>query len=415
METPPPSSDSKPKAIIVGNVNISPMPPKVATQYTPPSIEPTLNRLDMNERPERERDSTVFDSYVGRLKIATIVFVASMFVGWRLEHWDNVYYGQPRSHQARFGLFELFDMVVNFFTNGVEFNRYDDYFLDLIGSGTVFVFSLRDLMFVFLTAAFVVCWLKRDQPSDFYEKIGTFLTGYFCLIAVGLIWTRLGHGGLNVEFYTEYIVEDYGVDVFLSPGFWLAGLSGVLIHPKWIPISENLMLGKKPAPDNEDSALHGLLRTRTDSTAKTSTSPDILVMFLYYLPPLYLCMVALDVSNGGNDDAFFMGIMAPIIGFLVGLFHMRWEFFNGFLLQLGFSFPVAFVLCVAGAVGLFGDISDFGEALLITLLAALILPFKYHRNSSHGRALGAIYGATLGVCLMLFGLMLGVISRYGFF
>ena len=391
------------------------MPPKVATQYTPPSIEPTLNRLDRNERPERELDSTVFDSYVGRLKIATIVFVASMFVGWRLEHWDNVYYGQPRSHQARFGLFELFDMVVNFFTNGVEFNRYDDYFLDLIGSGTVFVFSLRDLMFVFLTAAFVVCWLKRDQPSDFYEKIGTFLTGYFCLIAVGLIWTRLGHGGLNVEFYTEYIVEDYGADVFLSPGFWLAGLSGVLIHPKWIPISENLMLGKKPAPDNEDSALHGLLRTRTDSTAKTSTSPDIFVMFLYYLPPLYLCMVALDVSNGGNDDAFFMGIMAPIIGFLIGLFMYRTEFLKGFLTNLGFCIPVALAFWLGGYIGVFGDVDSLGEILLFVILPALYLPWRRHTNQEHRWALGAVYAAPLGTMGILFGLMIGVIMRYGLF
>ena len=391
METPPPSSDSKPKAIIIGNVNISPMHPQELTQYTLPSIEPTLNRLDRNQRPRRERDSTVFNSHVVRLRLAILVFVASMFFEWRLDFWNFFTYGYAQE------IFEESDTTLATF----------------IGLQAVILFILRDLPIVLLPISFVYCLAKKEHSAQFYEKLSLSIVVYFCLITLGLIHTRLNFGDAQIDVYLN-VAEEKG-SIFAAPGYWLAGLSSVLIHPKWIPISENLMLWKKPAPDNEDSALHGLVRTRTDSTAKTSTSPDIFVMFLYYLPPLYLCMVALDVSNGGNDNAFFMGIMAPIIGFLVGLFHLRWEFFNGFLLQLGFSFPVAFLLCVAGAVGLFGDISDFGEALLITLLAALILPFKYHRNSSHGRALGAIYGATLGVCLMLFGLILGVISRYGFF
>jgi len=170
---------------------------------------------------------------------------------------------------------------------------------------------------------------------------------------------------------------------------------------------------------NEHSALHGLVRTRTDSTIKTSTSPGLFVMFLYYLPSLYLCMAIFVFPYTVNEEAVLLGIMAPIIGFIVGLFHLRWEFFKGFLLQIGLCFPVAVLWCVAGAAGLFGDFSaagllgDFGEALLITLLATLILPFNYHTKSLHGRALGALYGAPLGVCLLLFGLLIGVISRYG--
>ena len=177
---------------------------------------------------------------------------------------------------------------------------------------------------------------------------------------------------------------------------------------------------------NEHSDLHGLVRTRTDSTIKTSTSPDLFVMFLYYLPSLYLCMAIFVVPDlMGEEGAFFVGIMAPIIGFIVGLFHLRWEFFKGFLLQIGLSFPVAVLWCVAGAAGLFGNSSaadllvddylygNFSMALLASLLATLILPINYHTKSLHGRALGALYGAPLGVCLLLFGLLIGVISRYG--
>ena len=377
--------------MIVGNVHISPMPPTEATQYTPPSIEPTLNRLDGNERPERERDSAIFNSQIVRLRLATLVFVASMFFEWRLDFWNFFSYGYAQE------LFDESDISLETF----------------IGLQAVIVFVLRDLLIVILMISFVYCLVKKEHSAQFYEKLSLSIVVYFCLITLGLIHTRLSFGDAQVDVYL-YVAEQKG-SIFAAPGYWLGGLSGVLIHPKWIPISENLMQWKKPAPDIEDSALYGLVRTRTDSTTKTSTSPDFFVMFLYYLPPLYLCMVALDVSNGGNDDAFFMGIMAPIIGFLVGLFHMRWEFFNGFLWQLCFSFPAAVLFGVAGAVGLFGDVSDFDVALLITLLPALILPFKYHSNSSHGRALGAIYGATLGVCLMLFGLLFGLISRYGFF
>ncbi len=176
---------------------------------------------------------------------------------------------------------------------------------------------------------------------------------------------------------------------------------------------------------NEHSDLHGLVRTRTDSTIKTSTSPGLFVMFLYYLPSLYLCMAIFVVPDRINVEAFIVGIMAPIIGFIVGLFHLRWEFFRGFLLQIGLSFPVAVLWCVAGAAGLFGNSSaadllgenylheKFTMALLATLLATLILPFNYHTKSLHGRALGALYGAPFGVCLLLIGLLIGVISRFG--
>ena len=173
---------------------------------------------------------------------------------------------------------------------------------------------------------------------------------------------------------------------------------------------------------NEHSDLHGLVRTRTDSTIKTSTSPGLFVMFLYYLPSLYLCMAIFVVPDMINEEAFFVGIMAPIIGFIVGLFHLRWEFYRGFLLQIGLCFLGVFLWCLGGAAGLFGDESaadlflefhNLEGALLITLLATLILPINYHTKSLHGRALGALYGAPLGVCLLLFGLLIGVISRYG--
>ena len=395
-------ADEKPKPVLIGNVQITPLPAE-PTGGARSSVESTGHAENANLPLTSPPDATVIDPQVRRLRLATVLFVGSMFFGWRLEFWDVVYHDYPRRSDMTFGLVELIEMIGFFFTNGLGFSQYNDSFVEFVGWRTLFVFRLRDLMFLVLTVIFVACWLKRDQPSEFFEKVGLSFAGYFAVVSIGLIFVRLGLTGLDPYFYTEYIsgMEGSASDIVIAPGYWLAGLSGVLIHPRLIPLSDNILKRTTPQPD-------------TDS--EITSSPEPIVMLLYYLPLLYLLVVVDSVSNGGDDDALFMGTVLPILGFVIGLFQFRWNFFKAFGWQITVCIPLAVVYFVlAGGLGVFGDVNDLKEVFLVITLPALYLPVKYHLESDHVRALGAAYAAPLGIFCLLFGLMFGVIMRYGLF
>tara|TARA_B100000242_G_C43017886_1_gene473473 strand:- start:226 stop:1365 length:1140 start_codon:yes stop_codon:yes gene_type:complete len=372
-------ADAKPKPVVIGSLTT-----------TSPLAESTT-------------DTTVINPQVRRLRLATILFVGSMFFGWRLEFWDVAYHDHPRRSDMTFGLIELIEMIGHFFTNGLGFSQYDDSFVEFVGWQTLFVFTLRDLMFLVLTATFVVCWLKRDGPSEFFEKVGLYFAGYFAVVSIGLIFVRLGLTGLELDFYTEYIsgMEGSASDVVIAPGYWLAGLSGVLIHPKLISRSDSVQKPTTPQPD---------------TVSNITPTPELVVMILYYLPLFYLILVADSVASGGDDDALFMGTVFPILGFLIGLFQFRWAFFKAFAWQITVCIPVAVTFFIlAGGFGVFGDIDNLEDVWLFVLLPVLYLPVKHHIESDHVRALGAAYAASVGFFIILFGLGMGMIMRYGLF
>ena len=403
MEGSATPADEKPKPVLIGNVQITPAPTELTTRSASSSVESTGHAEHANQPLASPPDATVINPQVRRLRLATILFVGSMFFGWRLEFWDVVYYDAPRRGDMTFGLVELIEMIGHVFTDGLGFSQYSDPFVEFVGWRTLFVFRLRDLMFLVLTVIFVVCWLKRDQPSEFFEKVGLFFAGYFAVASIGLMFVRLGLTGLDADFYTDYIsgMEGSASDIVIAPGYWLAGFSGVLIHPRLIRLSDNPLRMTKPQPDR---------------VSETNPSPELVVMILYYLPLLYLILVMDSVSRGGDDDALFMGTVLPILGFVIGLFQFRWAFFKAFAWQITVCIPVAVVYFVlAGGLGVFGDVNDLNEVFLFVLLPVLYLPAKHHLESDHVRALGAAYGATLGFFGILFGLMMGVIMRYGLF
>ena len=61
--------------------------------------------------------------------------------------------------------------------------------------------------------------------------------------------------------------------------------------------------------------------------------------------------MVISVSRGGDDDALFLGTVIPITGFLIGLFRYRMEFFEGFVINIGFCVPFAFFFALAGYIG----------------------------------------------------------------
>tara|TARA_Y100000591_G_C21808833_1_gene686622 strand:- start:1037 stop:1243 length:207 start_codon:yes stop_codon:yes gene_type:complete len=58
---------------------------------------------------------------------------------------------------------------------------------------------------------------------------------------------------------------------------------------------------------------------------------------LFYAPVVCYLGVVDSVVEGGDDDALCLGIMLPIVGFLVGVGIYRLEFLKGFGLHLVYS------------------------------------------------------------------------------
>ena len=91
------------------------------------------------------------------------------------------------------------------------------------------------------------------------------------------------------------------------------------------------------------------------------------------------------------------------------------EFFEGFVVNLGFCIPIGFAFGFAGVLGVFGDVDNLEQVLWLTILPTLYLPYKHHKEQRHRRALGAAYAAPLCVMAIVFCLMVGVITKYGLF
>ena len=142
---------------------------------------------------------------------------------------------------------------------------------------------------------------------------------------------------------------------------------------------------------------------------------ELWVMILYYLPFLYLLMVVISVSGGGDDDALFWGTMIPIIGFLVGLFNYRMEFLKGFSPTSGsaspWHLPSGWRATSASSVMWVASKKSYCSSSCRRCTS----PWRRHTDKEHRWALGAAYAAPLGTMGILMGLMMGVIMQYGLF
>lgn len=352
-----------------------------------------------------------FNPHHERLKIATLAFGISLFMNWGAAHWvlwyiegywDPMYYG----YMSQSGVGEMLEWLDLMFVQAWLLDEYR-FMLEVSGPFPLLFIVLRDLMPFVFVSMFVFAWSKKDGPSADVERIGAFSAAYAALMGVvGLyiiIQQSSAYGGFGVGF--EIVVD--------SVGFWVAVFAGVFLHPKLIPLPDRFARGTKETSILDEEQLNSGFKPEALETEENA--PERWVMVLYYLPLAYLWSVANSVSRGGNDDAFFFGIMIPIVVFLIGLSQFGWEFLKGFFLNLGLCVPVALGYCLAGYIGVFGDVAGIEEVLFLAILPTLYLPWKHHSHRNHRRGIGAAYAAPLGTFGIVFGLMIGVVMRYGFF
>ena len=413
MEQDKASEDAPPSTMIVGHFQ-SPLDTAATLAKEPVQSAEGTDSGHGREEPQELTATPPFvvGHQVQRLKIASLVFGISLLLNWGIAYWvQGLFYGEfwdPYYFEWRTatGLGEMVDWLILMFVDAWLIDEYRFWFEER-GPIPVLLVLLRDLMpFVFI-GAFGLAWSKKDEDADFLGKIGVFTCGYAGLMAAVMLYIIInlgaGYGGIGVMF-----------EIFFgSLGFWGAVFAGVFLHPRLVPLPERFT-----AEEKGGSVYSDLILNEPTEPVKIQVAEDDLelwVMILYYVPFLYLLMVVISVSGGGNDDALFWGIMIPIISFLIGLFKYRTEFLKGFLTNLGFCIPVALVFGLVGYIGVFGDVDSLGEILLFVILPALYLPWRRHTDKEHRWALGAAYAAPLGTMGILFGLMIGVIMRYGFF
>ena len=352
-----------------------------------------------------------------RIQFASIALLVSMFFQWGYhywlnwtislvssrdgEGWDDGYHNALWEYLAH-GEFAWeggigFVEILNFF---FRFQIWGDV-ADLVGP--VFaLFIMRDLMpFVFIgTIAF--CWMNRDKGDDFFRKVALFYGGYFAIMAVQLVY-------INIEFNGSYYWE-FNV-LFDCFGFWVAGFAGLLLDPKLIRIPETIgshkdtftpHLNRPELSQNSHAITH---------TPEQETMP--LALALFYVPVAWYLIVVNSVMEGGDDDALFLGITLPIVGFLVGVGMYRLEFLKGFGLHLVFSIGYAFIAYFLVIIGFLGDLDD-GPPIFLVLVVCFIMPIRNHMKNNHFRAIGALYAIPLAIWIVIIGILIGWIQVDGF-
>ena len=416
MEQEKLSEEAPPATMIVGHLQTS---SDTAVPLTENPLQSSAEATGSGQATHESRELTatppppfVVGDQVQRLKIASIAFGVSLFLNWGAGYWvEGLFYGEffgPYyfGWDSINGLGEMIGWL-NFMI--VEAWLIDEYrfWFEERGPLPVLLVLLRDLMpFVFI-GALGLAWSKKDQDADLLGKIGVFTCGYAGLMATVMLY-------ITINFGADYGGLEVMIEIFFeSLGFWVAVFAGVFFHPRLVPLPERFK-----AKDKGRSVYSDLALNEPTESVKIQTAEDALelwVMIVYYLPLLYLLMVVISVSGGGDDDALFWGTVIPIIGFLIGLLNYGMEFLKGFLTNLGFCIPVSLALGLAGFIGVFGDVDSLGEILLFVILPALYLPYRRHTQKEHRWALGAAYAAPLGTMGIVFGLMLGVVMRYGLF
>ena len=171
-----------------------------------------------------------------RLILATVVFFVSMFFEWGFGFWVEWYWyaieGYSAERMAEFDLHlsgwaETFG-VLEWIFSGFFIESFV-YGFEALGP-MYLLFIARDFMPLVLIGVFVFAWIKRNSGQAVFHKIGVFSGGYFAVMAITLLY--IGVMIPNGDSKSWLDVFPFGL------GFWLAGASMLLLHPKLIPLPE---------------------------------------------------------------------------------------------------------------------------------------------------------------------------------
>ncbi|MAH30144.1 MAG: hypothetical protein CL959_05645 [Euryarchaeota archaeon] len=351
-----------------------------------------------------------------RIQFASIALLVSMFFQWGYHYWLNWTLSSVSSRDGEgwddgshntlwdylmYGDFAWeggigFVEILNFF---FRFQIWGDV-ADLVGP--VFaLFIMREFMpFVFI-GTIVFCWVKRDKGDDFFHKVAIFYGGYFAIMAVHLIYINVE---LNGSHYWEF---NLFLDCF---GFWVAGFAGLLLDPKLIRIPDNIGLqGDTFTPHLNQP---GWVQNSETTTLAPEQQTKPLTFALFYFPVVYYLIVVNSVMEGGDDDALFLGIMLPILGFLVGIGLYRLEFLKGFGLHLLLSIAYGFIAYFLVVIGFLSNLDD-GPPISLVIMVSFILTIRYHLKNENRRAIGAMYAIPLTIWIIIIGLLIGWIQVEG--
>ena len=137
-----------------------------------------------------------------------------------------------------------------------------------------------------------------------------------------------------------------------------------------------------------------------------------LALALFYVPVAWYLIVVSSVMEGGDDDALGLGILLPIVGFMVGVVMYNFEFLKGFGLHLIFSIGYAFIAYFLVIIGFLGDLHD-GPPIILVFVVSFIMPIRNHMKNNHSRAIGALYAIPLAIWFVIIGLLIGWIQVDG--
>ena len=334
-----------------------------------------------------------------RIKTAAFVVLISMFLNWGYQYWFNwtIFWG-PDVFLSR-GIDEnyhnnLWDYLTHSefsFEGGIGLVEMLNFFFrfeiwgDVVNLvGPLFVlFMMRELMPFVFVGTLVFCWINREKDDMFFRKVTLFYGGYFLIMAVQLVY-------INMEFSADYWEFNLIFDCF---GFWLAGFAGLILDPKAIKLPERVFSGNE-----------------TTIVPEEAINPAMFVLF--YFPVVYYLSVLNSVMDGGDDDALFLGIMLPIVGFVAGIILYGLEFLKGFGLHLLFSIGYGFIGYFLAIIRFFGDLGD-GPPISFLLMISFILTIRYHSKNKHRRAIGAMYAIPLTFWIIIFGILIGWIQVDG--
>ena len=385
---------SKPASVIVGKVGpaspVSGIDQEIWSPHTP-----ILSDVEINH------------PQVGRLKVAIGVFLFSMLMNWGYHFWSGWYFqmwiendGGVSSDSSM--LYWITDSALAYdggsgFLEIVSIFGRVSFWGDLAGlTGLIFIVILmRELMPLVFTGMFVYCWLKRDQGPDLFEKIAVFNGVYFGVLAVFFIYI------ISSNFWG---LDNPALGIWDTVGFWLAGVAGMVVHPRAIPMPAWVEASRNSLPTRSVGNVYP-----NDFTVVESTSNSSLI--LYYLPNGVFWLSFLSLWNGGDDDIMFWGVVTPIAGFLVSIAVHRWEVVKGFVLNIGFSMVVALVFWFVFSADAAEDFFFDAEFLFLffIILASAILPIRLLYTNNHVRALGSVYAMPICMFIIMFAILLAVL------
>ena len=334
-----------------------------------------------------------------RIKIASIVVLISMFFHWGYQYWlEWTIFWNPNDTGNIYDdsyYYNLWDYLMHSefsFEGGIGFVEMLNFFFrfQIWGdvaelAGPLFVlFMMRELMPFVFVGTLVFCWINRERDDAFFRKVTLFYGGYFLIMAIQLVYIKMEFSGSG---YWEF---NLFFDCF---GFWLAGFAGLILDPKVIKLPERVFFSNE-----------------TTIVSEEAIKPAMVVLF--YFPVVYYLFVLNSVMDGGDDDALFLGIMLPIVGFVAGIILYGLEFLKGFGLHLLFSIGYGFIGYFLAIIRFFGDLGD-GPPISFLLIISLILTIGYHSKNKHRRAIGAMYAIPLTFWIILFGILIGWIQVDG--